>query len=189
MTIKNILKIACLFLGKENIVNVLNLEDYETASDSEKSEVQFLISCLNLVYEEVATDYIPLYVRENVSLDDNKILIKSLSKKLLEVISIKDRNGYKVKYKNFPNHLEVDGVASEILYRYQPDEISKIDDEIECFSNKITEKVFAFGVAMEYCFIQGLYDDAQIWEKRFKDALLVRASKKSNMKLPVRRWI
>ena len=189
MTIKNILKIACLFLGKENIANVLNLEDFSLASDGEKSEVQFLISCLNLVQQEIATDYIPLNIRENVLPEDGKILIKSLSKKLLEVISIKDRNGYKLKYKNFPNHLEVDGVSSEIFYRYQPDEISSLEDELENFSNKVTEKIFAFGVAMEYCFIQGLYDDAQIWEKRFKDALLIRASKKSNMKLPARRWI
>ena len=85
--------------------------------------------------------------------------------------------------------MEVDGVSSEIFYRYQPDEISSLEDELENFSNKVTEKIFAFGVAMEYCFIQGLYDDAQIWEKRFKDALLIRASKKSNMKLPARRWI
>ena len=189
MTIKNILKIACLFLGKENIVAALNLEDFSMASEGEKSEVQFLISCLNLIQGEVATDYIPLNFKEKVASEDGKILIESLSKKLLEVVSVKDKNGYKIKFKNFPNHIEVDGVAGEILYRYQPDEISELDDEIENFSNKVTEKILAFGVAMEYCFIQGLYDDAQIWEKRFKDALLIRASKKSNMKLPVRRWI
>ena len=83
-------------------------------------------------------------------------------------------------------NLQMDNALSAIEIEYLPLEKQ---NEIECFSNKITEKVFAFGVAMEYCFIQGLYDDAQIWEKRFKDALLVRASKKSNMKLPVRRWI
>lgn len=189
MTIKNILKIACLFLGKENIINALNLENMESALEGEKNEIQFLISCLNLVCEEIATDYIPLNMREKISLEDGKLLISSLSKKLLEVISIKDKNGYKVKYKNFPNYLEIDGDAAEILYRYRPDEITKIDDSLENFSNKVSEKIIAFGVAMEYCFIQGLYDDAQIWEKRFKDALLVRASKKANMKLPVRRWI
>ena len=87
MTIKSILKIAGLFLGKNDIISALDLENLSSASQSVQDEIDFLIKCLNLSYQEVASDYVPLLYREKVTLTDWKLNFSSLTKTLVDVIS------------------------------------------------------------------------------------------------------
>ncbi len=188
MTIKSILKTACLFLNKEELCDKIDIDDMSILSDSEKEQILFLLKCLNLVYQEIATDYFPLLNKEVITTTDGKVLFSNLQKEFLEVISLKDCNGQKVRFRSFPSYLETAAEKVEIVYKYLPSDLESLTSTMETFSNKVSEKTFAFGVAMEYSFINGLYEDAQIWEKRFKDALFIRSCKKSNIKLPVRRW-
>ena len=189
MEIKNILKLTCLFLGKENLENITELDGSETSTSAQQKELNFLLRCLNLTYSEIASDYIPLLKTEKVLTTDGKIVFSNLSKNLCEVKSLKDENGFKVNYKLYPDYILADGKNFEITYSYLPEALSSISSTLENFSKKVSEKILAYGTAMEYCFISGLYDDAQIWEKRFKDAILVRSGKKTEIKLPKRRWI
>lgn len=189
MDIKNILKLACLFLGKENLENLTELGGLQSSTSAEQKELNFLLRCLNLTYSEIASDYIPLLKTENVSTTDGKIVFSNLSKNLCEVKSLKDSGGFKVSYKLYPDYIFADGKDFEITYSYLPEVLENFSSSLENFSKKISEKILAYGTAMEYCFISGLYDDAQIWEKRFKDALMVRSGKKTEKRLPKRRWI
>lgn len=188
MTIKSILKTACLFLNKEDLCEKIDAEDFDSLSDTFKSQINFLLKCLNLTYQEVASDYIPLLKKESISVSDKKISLSDLSKKFLEVVSLRDKNGKKLKFKVFPDYIEVDTDEAEIVYKYLPTGLTSLSTTMESFSNKVSEITLAFGVAMEYSFINGLHEDAAVWEKRFKDALFIRSGKKNNIKLPVRRW-
>lgn len=189
MNIKNVIKTACLFLGKEDLENTVALGGQTAESASDIKELNMLLRCFNLVYSEIANDYVSLLHTEDITTDNGKIDYSNLSKNLLEVKSLTDQNGYRVNYVLYPGHIltKVDKVI--ITYSYEPDALKSYEDEILEFSKKVCERTLAYGVAMEYCFISGLYDDAQIWEKRFKDALLVKNRKKSEMRLPKRRWI
>lgn len=189
MTIKSILKIAGLFLGKNDVVSALDLQNLSSASQSIQDEINLLVKCLNLAYMEVASDYIPLLYKENITLEDGKLNFSGLTKTLIDVVSLKDKDGFRLKYKLFPSYLQTSENQVEITYSYQPTELTSVGSTIESFAGKISEKVLAFGTLMEYCFISGLYEDAEIWEKRFKDSLFVCSRKKSGMKLPSRRWI
>ena len=188
MTIRSILKTACLFLNKQNLCEKIDLPDLTDVDEADKNEIAFLLKCLNLVYQEIATDYIPLLHKENIQVVDNKILFTDLEKKFFEVVSIKDENGCKVKFKTYPNYIEVNKNEVDIVYKYTPASLDALISTMENFSNKVSEITFAFGIVMEYSFINGLHEDALIWEKRFKDALFIRSGKKSCIKLPVRRW-
>lgn len=188
MTIKSILKTACLFLNKEDLCEKIDATNFDSLSDAFKSQINFLLKCLNLTYQEVASDYIPLLKKESISVSDNKILLSDLSKKFLEVVFLRDKNGKKLKFKVFPDYIEVNADEAEIIYKYLPTELTSLSTTMESFSNKVSEITLAFGVAMEYSFINGLHEDAAVWEKRFKDALFIRSGKKNNIKLPVRRW-
>ena len=189
MTIKSILKIAGLFLNKNDMISALDLENISSASQSVQDEINFLVKCLNLAYQEVASDYIPLLYKEKVTLTDGKLNFSGLTKTIVDVVSLKDKNGFRVKYQSFPSYLQTNENEVEITYKYQPEDLTSLSSTIESFAGRVSEKLLAFGTLMEYCFILGLYEDAEIWEKRFKDALLVRSRKKSGMKLPSRRWI
>lgn len=189
MTVKSILKIAALYLGKNDILTALDLENISSASQAVQDEIALLVKCLNLAYQEVAADYIPLIYKQSLNLTDGKIYFSNLTKHLIDVVSLKDVNGFRLKYKNFPDHILTSKNQVEITYKYLPEDITALNSSVDNFSNKISEKVLAFGTLVEYSFILGLYEDAEIWDKRFKDSLKLRARKKSGLKLPSRRWI
>lgn len=188
MIVKDIIKIACLFLGKENFENLTELGGNETSTDSQKKELALLLKCLNLTYSEIASDYVPLLCCENIQTENGKIMFCDLTKNFCELKSLKDENGYRLKYKLFPDYILTDASKVEITYSYLPTALTSYESLVENFSKKVSEKILAFGLAMEYCFISGLYDDAEMWEKRFKDALFIKNNKKTEIKLPRRRW-
>ena len=63
MTIKSILKTACIFLQKDELLSVQSLDGTETETDEQTKELSHLLRCLNLVLSEIATDYIPLLTK------------------------------------------------------------------------------------------------------------------------------
>lgn len=189
MTIKSILKTACIFLQKDELLSVQSLDGIGTETDEQTKELSHLLRCLNLVLSEIATDYIPLLKTETVSSTDGKILLSSLSKDVLDIVKVENKFMLSEPYKLFPGSIETIPGEVKITYSYEPAKLESLTSEIENFSGKLTDRLVAYGVAMEYCFICGLHDDASIWEKRFKDGLLIAARKKSAIRLPKRRWI
>lgn len=188
MEIINILKNACVFLKKDELLEITELGGEETSTEAQQKELNLLFRCLNLVYNSVATDYIPLIKTENITSINGEILFSSLGEKILDVKRIEDKYGIRVNYKLYPDKiLTIDGEVN-ITYSYEPEELEELTSTMESFSEKINERVIAYGVAMEYSFISGLHDDASIWEKRFKDSLQIASRKKAEMRLPNRRW-
>lgn len=75
----------------------------------------------------------------------------------------------------------------EISYKVYPKTLD-VNSMAENFGGKISARVIAYGVASEYCFLEMLYDDATLWESRYKNALLVASRKKGELKLKKRGW-
>lgn len=189
MEIVNIIKNACVFLQKDELLDVEDLGGATPSNSAQQKEIGILLRCLNLVYNQIATDYIPLLKTEKITPVNGEIVLSDLSKKILDIKRIEDKFGMRVNYKLYPNKivLTISGEVT-ITYSYEPEELTALTSIMESFSEKLTERVMAYGVAMEYSFISGLHDDASIWETRFKDGLLIAARKKSEMRLPNRRW-
>lgn len=188
MEIVNIIKNACIFLQKTELLDVSELGGEKTATDEQVKDLSLLLRCLNLVYNQVATDFIPLINTEKFISTNGEILLSSFNKNILDVRRIEDKYGIKANYILYPDKImTIDGEVS-VTYSYEPESLEALDDEMESFSEKVTERVMSYGVAMEYSFISGLHDDAAIWETRFKDGLKIAVRKKSEMRLPPRRW-
>ena len=188
MTAKDILKIVCVFLKKEDFLETQSFGGTTQPTNSQTKEINHMLRCLNLVVNQISSDYIPLLKKETITPTNGKVLLGDLSKTVIDVIRVEDKFGIRVNYKMFPDYFETINGEINVLYSYEPAEVSELSSEIESFSQKIGERVIAYGVAMEYCFICGLHDDDKKKEKRFKDALLIASRKKGEIKLPKRRW-
>ena len=188
MEIVNVLKNACVFLQKDELLELTEFGGETESTESQQKEINILLRCLNLVYNQIATDYIPLIQTEKVVSINGEILFNSLSKKILDIKRIEDKCKLRVNYKLYPDRIKTINCEVYITYTYEPNELQELTSTMETFSEKLTERVMAYGVAMEYSFISGLHDDASIWETRFKDGLLIASRKKSEMRLPSRRW-
>ena len=188
MTTKKVLELACLFLGKQDLTKtVLFDETGSDASDEDKNDVEILLKCLNLILSEIAIDYLPIVKRKTITLSDKKVDVKSIDSRIQEVLSLKD-GGINVPYKILGNDLYADANCCEIEYKVHPTEVA-LTDTCEDFAGRIAGRVLAYGVCMEYCFISLLYDDAQVWENKFKNALMADCRKKSELRLKKRRFI
>lgn len=189
MTAKDIIKTVCIFLQKEELLQTQQLDGETQATSQQDKEIEHLVRCLNLVQGQIACEFIPLLTEQSFAVENNKIDLTSLTKTLVDVVCAEDEFGAKIPFKLFPSHIKIACDRVKLTYSYLPSDITSLSSEVPNFSGRVTERVFAYGVAMEYCFICGLHDDAQIWEKRFKDSLLITARKKAEIRLPKRRWI
>ncbi|MGD9901013.1 MAG: hypothetical protein AB7S44_00555 [Spirochaetales bacterium] len=189
MSVTEIIKLVATYLQMEDVLELTTFggEVTEPSALTTKN-LELLVRCLNLVYDEIATDYIPLNYEEEVIVLDEEIALSSLAKRLINVIKLTDENGVNVKYKMFPTAIVLENGTYNLEYSYAP-ESATLDGNIETFGGKLTERIVAYGVTAEYSLISGLFDEATTWEQRFKDALLVASRKKSDIKMPVRRWL
>lgn len=188
MNALEIIKLTAIYLQMEEVLEL----DIFGGSVTEQTEavakdVELLTRCLNLIYDEIATDYLPLLHSESLSITNNRIAITDLEKRLINIMSLKDINDKTAKYKLYPTYIELNDGSYTITYSYIPNSIT-INDTLEDFGSKLTERILAYGVASEFALISGLYDEASLWEKRFKDAMLIASRVKSEVIMPKRRW-
>lgn len=188
LNVKEIIKLAATYLQLDEVLQMSILDgEEETVSDQTLKNYELLLRAVNLVYEEIACDYIPLKHREQVVCVTENILLSSLSKKPIHIDSVFNEKGEKVKFQLYPEHIKLENGTYFIEYSYTPDAVT-LSDSLESFSNKITERVVSYAVASEYALISGLFDEATTWKKRFEDAIAAALSKKNAVKLPNRGW-
>jgi len=190
MQIKDILKQAVLFLGLEDLLKTTALSGETTPTTSEYKILNLLLACTNCVIDEIASDYFPLLIEEEVVPNgDCKIEYSSLSKAVHTIKSLKDIMGNTVKFIEFPKYLKVDYPYNcQIVYTYLPTRATAFDNEVDVVDTRVTIRLIALGVACEYCYLTLRNDQAESFDKRYKDALLSVYSKPSEICLKARRW-
>lgn len=190
MTVKQVLHLASIYLNCEQ--EFATLIDGETEEQNTIIATQFnrLLTSLNLCYNEIALEYLPLLVTQKIVVENNKIYLMDLSKELKDVYSITSLDDKKsFKFKVYADYIStnVNG-AVKITYSYVPDELT-LNSSINNFLGRVSVKCLALGTAKEYCYLEGLYDDANIWEDRYKNTLKIQTRKKAEITLPKRRWL
>lgn len=177
MKIRDIVELAAVLLQKHEIINTgifaqTESSDWVEAELNGNRELRLIIRCANLVLKEVACEYIPLYHKQNMVSHDGKINYSDFEKSLLEIKEVTCSDGKKVKYTTCVDHISIKDGTYQILYTYVPDN-KGFFDEIDFVDDKSIDKLFAYGTAAEFCLIHGMYENALMWEQRYKDALAV----------------
>ncbi|MBE7074041.1 MAG: hypothetical protein E7379_03015 [Clostridiales bacterium] len=183
MKVKDVIIKACDFVACDELEE--KLRKGESLSEEDENLKNKLVKCFNLVREEIACEYQPILIAEKFEIKNFKLELKSFSNEVVEIYSIKDRYGRNVHYKIFDNYIFVCGKDVEVIYSTSPKQLTFDDD----FSASLPERIFAYGVAREYFFLNNLYQDANIWEERFKGSLQIMLRQKSEVKIPRRSWL
>ena len=193
MKIRDIAELASVLLQKHDIINTgifMQTEDNEFVRSVLKSnhDLRLIARCANLVAKEVACEYIPLFHKQKITSTNGQIPYTAFEKTLLEIRSIKDHNGNDINYYCLPDHVEIQNGSFEVSYTYIPTD-KQFFEELDFSGTKASDRVFAYGTAAEFCLVNGNYDEALMWERRYKDALLVATRKNTRVILPRRRWV
>lgn len=190
MEMKEILALAAFYLSMEDVAELPYLKSgyvSDTFPQNTPAEIMLakLLLCANLVRAEIASDYFPLIAREKITAADGRIAPSSLAKRLVDVKKI-TRKGKNIRFRVYQGAIETVSGEVEIEYSYLPGEAKLSEDS--GFPDKVGARLIACGTAAEYCLIAGLFEEAAVWDKRFKDSLLAAQRKKSEIRVKPRIW-
>ena len=170
---KEILKLTATLLGLDDVITYLSDNETSTPSQETQNKINELLAYLNYVTREVTKEYYPLSHSEIVFSDDQcQIHFNKLSYKAISIKHIKNEYGLNVTFNLYPEFIKV-GVpnkAYEIKYNFVPENITHIDQQLN-LPIGLDYFVLCYGVASEYALAKLLYNEAEMWESKFKNSL------------------
>lgn len=188
MTVREIAEETAVLLGRMDLFTYLNgTEACDNATELEK-ESEILVRCINIVLNEIANEYVPLKKMVEVVTENGIVSYDDFGEVVLDIVEITDDYGNKIKYKLYPEYLKTKPGSVNIEYTYLPDK-KTLEDEIGYKNGRVSGRIVAYGTAGEYCLINGNYEEAYMWDKRYKDSLTYVTGARKKLNLKVGRWI
>ena len=180
-------------LNKQELALYINSggwhESFTASEEDLEKEYDTLIFCMLEAYNEIASDYLPLYHTEEIVVTDNSFNLTTLSKKFRSVKSFKDKNGNEQNFEIEYDNLIAENGTYNLKYRYLPDILEIMNDQMQNFDGKISESVMCYGTCAYYCLRFNISDSFSLWETKFKQALLISQQKTENLFIKPRRFI
>ncbi len=190
MKIKNIIESAVKLLN----LSAAEAENSECApQDNEppklsESEEKLMLKCVDFVIDDIASDYFPLIREDELFVRNGRLFFKDFPRTPTAVASVK-KDGKALNFSRRFDGLQLgeDGNVT-VQYAFKP-AAAAVDGETEWTDGCVSERILVYGVAAEYCIAAGLDADAEMWDKRYRDALQRAVIKYlSGKSTPKRRW-
>ena len=187
MTVLDVLKTSSLYLNISNMLAPIFNEE-QNVSEEATNELNKLLLCFNNTISQIASTYFEVLSSSVIEVQNGEYDLSGLTHKCLDVKSLTS-GGRKVKFTVENGILRtVRNGSFTITYSYVPEELDE-DDDIEIF-DIIDLDTLAMGVAADYCYMNAIYDDGQMWHGRFVDNLrLIKANHIKNAYILPRRWL
>ena len=183
MKVLDIILAAATELGIADEVN-----DYVSGgSENAKADTENLLRAFNLVENELALDYLPLRAEEEVETTTGAIEYSAFSRSVVRILQITDTWGNELEFKLFPDYVKTQCGKVRVCYTYTPTE-KTFTDESE-FHALVSVRLFAYGIASEFCLASGRFEEAAIWDKKYKQAIAAAYRAKPVKKISSRRWV
>ena len=183
MTVKEVVSLAAELIGVGEV-----LQAHFTAASEEGARIEEkLLQCFRVVENEVALDYLPLVAEDEIDSKTGAVFFSALTKNAVRVLKVTDESGDSVPYEVYPKYVKTLPGKLTVRYAYAPEK-KDLTNDVEAHSS-VSVRLLAYGIASAYCLNEGLYAEAAIWEKRYKQAV-VAAYKASPAKvMRSRRWV
>lgn len=182
MKVKEILALAAVLLGRSDLA--------ETVASSQKTEeTDALLTCYNVVESEVALDYFPLKRTETFPAPEGELRYTQFSHLPVNICSVGDGTRRGVRFTAYPDYLALEGARDrvEVTYMYAPSK-KESDDECE-FGDRLPSRLFALGVASEFCLMTKAYPEGKAFALRYRDALQHAGILRRSLSVRSRRWV
>lgn len=183
MEVKKIVYAAAKMLGLGAEVQAYFEEDVQ---DCER-EAETLLQCYNLVEKELALDYFPLKAEDTMVSFTGRVEFSKLSHAPVRILSVKNDKEEELEYDLFPAYLKTKAGTVKVSYTYTPTEKTAFD---ECeYGSAVAESMFLYGTLSQYALTQGMYEEAVVWDKKYKKAIEDAYALKPCKRLASRRWV
>lgn len=185
MTDLDIVCRALRFLGRDG--TALDIEDGGEPYGEEYDIFCTLFYCVYAAADELARYYLPLRCSETLASEDGKYMFSSFGRNPVRIERVLS-GGREIGFRQYAGYIEADAAKIEVEYSYAPKK-REIDFEAEAPELEYGD-IIALGATAEYCLIDGEAALAEMWEKRYREAIS-RAQLTSGCKpaIPPRRWV
>ena len=190
MTVKDLIKTTATILQLDAILSsgYFTMSTVKLTTEEDK-QLQELLASLNMVNNIIATEYIPLLAETTCTVTNGKINYTSIDRNraILNIKKVRSTDGTVLTFTCYPTYLKTEGSQVVVTYAYYPATLTETDN-VTTYGIQLSDRVYAYGMAAEYCFINGMYDEASMWDKRFKDALKGVTRRLAEVRLPGKVW-
>lgn len=160
---------------------------YTQGEEGGETTVKNLVRCFNLVENELALDYLPLFVEDEFYSETGVIEFSMLTNSPIRIVKVRDAFGQDLNFTLFPSYLKTEVGRVSVRYSYVPKEKALKDSSD--FLLYASVRLFAYGMAAEYFSACGLFEEAAVWDRKYKAAIEAAYKKRPSKKIRSRRWI
>lgn len=179
---------AAFFLKLGDVEAALKSGTEQSLDERGKGELEKLLGCLDFTLSDIAADYIPLIKKETLMPKENRIYFRELEREITHIVTVKQK-GVKARFRLLGDSLMLpQNAETEVTYAYKPLKAA-LDGSSEWEGGIPGSKTVALGIASEYCLLEGMTDDALVFDRRFKDAIDSRRPDRTDKRMPPRRWL
>lgn len=183
ITVKDAILTAAAELGFADTVQAY----FDGTSQEGEAEVEALLRCFQLVENELALDYLPLYAEEEVETGTGVVPYDAFSRTIVRIVKVTDEWGNDAPFTLFPEYLKTQGGKCKIRYAYAPEK-KELDGESD-YHLYVSARLLAYGMAMEYALARGMFEEASVWDKKYKDAITATYRANPCRVIRSRRWV
>lgn len=180
MTVKDVIIEAAYLVGEDEFAKAA-ADGRQTDAD----ETATFLRCYNLVLHETAVEYKP--IRRVATVQGGKVIFSALGDSVLRVVGAYDENGVALAYKTFPSYAVFPSGKATVVFDVAPSDAA-LGDEFVYDGTRIGKRVFAFGVASEYCFVKGRYSEAENFARKYRDGAEGAPATRGKSMRAVKRW-
>lgn len=186
MQVKDIIALAAEGLGREDLKEAM---DSEERSEETQKELNCLLRGYNFVENEIALEYFPLKAEESFACENGKLAYTLFAHAPVDVHEVVDGAGKRVNFTLFPAYLALpEGVHTvKVIYSYAP-ERKNFNDE-SAFDGKVSPRLMSYGVASEFLLANARYQESDLFQKRYQDALRAAGILRRRLAMHARRWV
>ena len=181
MTVEECVRLAAELLGIEKEISP------ETETETGMRKAALLLTCYNIVENELALDYLPLTAEDTIRSNTGVIEYESLKYPVVRIVEVKDGQGENVDFHIFAKYLKTETGTVTVRYTYTPSK--KTMEEESDFTAPVSSRLIAYGIAAEYAMANGLFEDASVWEKKYKQAIENAYRLQPCVRIRSRRWV
>ena len=163
-------------------------ENLNVATAATDERTLRLLNALGVSYMQLITEYAPLAAKENITVQNGELDLATLSKRFFDVEKLVGTDGGKQRCRVKGGKLYAPNGSYVLFYYYTPASYPALGGTIEV-SPRVSLDLLARGVAAEYALESMMYEEAALFEKRYKEGLANVLSSRKEIELPCGRWI
>ncbi len=185
MNVKQVIKKTATYFGRDDIINYIDNSSSQDVAAQTTETVSAMVLLLNMVVSELCSTLVPMVAIEKAQATE-KLYYSNLSKKVLDVIAVYDKDGNEIEFNIHPEYAEIDAPCQSVEYKFYPQEYT-IDSEIDYQEKDISSSILAYGLAAEFALSEGDFERASAFHKRYIDSVYA-TKKMRNYVMMQRRW-